>query len=73
MRCVRDNVNKIWNRNAKKEKNKTKQNKQKKITRGTENNKGDRNYSKRVRAKWFCCTSKLGFPQLISKACLIFK
>ena len=36
MRCVRDNVNKRWNRNAKKEKNKTKQNKQKKITRGTE-------------------------------------
>ena len=30
MRCVRDNVNKRWNRNAKKEKNKTKQTKEKK-------------------------------------------
>ena len=42
MRCVRDNVNNRWNRNAKKEKknkNKIKQKKEKKrqkITRGTE-------------------------------------
>ena len=27
----------------------------------------------RVRAKWFCCTFKLGFVQLICKASLIFK
>ena len=23
--------------------------------------RGDRNYSERVRAKWFCCAFKLGF------------
>ena len=26
-----------------------------------------------MRAKWFCYAFKLGFPQVISKACLIFK
>ena len=34
---------------------------------------GDRSYSERVRAKWFCCAFKLGFLQLIHKASLIFK
>ena len=34
---------------------------------------GDRSYSERVRAKWFCCAFKLGFLQLICKASLIFK
>ena len=38
----------------------------------TERSKGNRSYSKRVRAKWFCCAFKLGFPQLICNA-LIFK
>ena len=32
-----------------------------------------RNYSERVRAKWFCCTFKLGFFQLICKVSLVFK
>ena len=35
--------------------------------------KGNRSYSERVRAKWFCCAFKLGFLQLIYKASLIFK
>ena len=39
----------------------------------TEKNKGDKSYSERVRAKWFCCAFKLGFLQLIYKASLIFK
>ena len=39
----------------------------------TEKSKGDRNYSERVRAKWFCCAFKVGFPQLKCKASLIFK
>ena len=34
---------------------------------------GDRSYSERVRATWFCCAFKLGFPQLICKGFLIFK
>ena len=34
----------------------------------TEKNKGDKNYSERVRAKLFCCAFKLGFLQLICKA-----
>ena len=33
----------------------------------------DGSYSDRVRAKWFCCTFKLGFVQLMCKASLIFK
>ena len=41
--------------------------------RKTERSKGNRSYSERVRAKWFCCVLKLGFFQLISKASLIFK
>ena len=39
----------------------------------TERSKGNRNYSERVRAKWFSCAFKLGFLQLICKASLIFK
>ena len=30
-------------------------------------------YSESVRAKWFYCTFKLGVPQLICKASIIFK
>ena len=45
---------------------------QKKKTKA-EKNKGDKSYSKRVRAKWFCCAFKLGFLQLIGRASLIFK
>ena len=30
-------------------------------------------YTESVRAKWFCCTFKLDFAQLILKASLIFK
>ena len=37
----------------------------------TERSKGNRSYSEKVRAKWFCCTFKLGFLQL--KAFLIFE
>ena len=39
----------------------------------TERSKGNRSHSERVRAKWSCCAFKLGFPQLICKAFLIFK
>ena len=39
----------------------------------TEKNKEDKSYSERVRAKWFCCSFKLGFLQLICKASLIFR
>ena len=35
--------------------------------------RGNKSYSERVRAKWFCCAFKLGFLQLICKASLIFK
>ena len=35
--------------------------------------RGNRSYSERVRAKWFCCAFKLGFFQLICNASLIFK
>ena len=30
-----------------------------------ERSNGNRSYSERVRAKWFCCAFKLGFLQLI--------
>ena len=39
----------------------------------TERSKGNRSYSKKVRAKWFCWAFKLGFLQLICKASFIFK
>ena len=38
-----------------------------------ERSKGNRSYSKRVRAKWFCYAFKLDFLQLICKASLTFK
>ena len=34
---------------------------------------GDKSYSERVRARWFCCVIKLGFFESICKASLIFK
>ena len=39
----------------------------------TERSKGNRSYSKRVRAKWFSCEFILEFLQLICKASLNFK
>ena len=39
----------------------------------TERRKGNRSYSKRVKAEWFCFAFKLGFLQLICKASLIFE
>ena len=39
----------------------------------TERSNGNRSYSERVRAKWFCCAFKLGLLQLIWKTYLIFK
>ena len=39
----------------------------------TERSNVKKSYSKRVRAKRFCCTFKLGFLQLICKGSLIFK
>ena len=39
----------------------------------TERSKGNRSYSERVRARWFCCGFKLGFFQLKRTASLIFK
>ena len=57
---VRDNENSRWKRNAK---NIQRQ------KRAREN----RSYSERVRAKWFCCTFKLAFLQLIHNASLLFK
>ena len=47
---------------------KTTKEKQKK----TERSKGNRTYSEKVRAKWFCCAFKIGFLQSIYKASLIF-
>ena len=38
-----------------------------------ERSNGNRSYSERVKAEWFCCAFKLGFFQLICKASLIFK
>ena len=38
-----------------------------------ERSKGNRSFSERVRAKWFCCAFKLGFLKLICKASIIFK
>ena len=43
-----------------------------KLTKAERSN-GNRSYSGRVRAKWFCCAFKLDFLQLICKASLIFK
>ena len=38
-----------------------------------ERSKGNRSYSEKMRAKWFCCAFKLGSLQVISNASLIFK
>ena len=38
-----------------------------------ERSKGNKSYTERMRAKWFCCAFKLGFLHLIGKASLIFK
>ena len=57
---VNGNGNNRWKKNVK----------QKQRQKGT---RGDKGYSERVRAKWFCCAFKLGFLQLICKASLIFK
>ena len=38
----------------------------------TERSNGNRSYSERVRAKWFCCVFKLGFLHSMCKASLIF-
>ena len=38
-----------------------------------ESSKGNRSYSERMRAKWFCYAFKLGFLQLIRKASLTLK
>ena len=35
--------------------------------------RGDTCYSETMGAKWFCCTCKVDFLQLICKASLIFK
>ena len=56
---VGDNENNRWKRNANKK--------------DKDRKKGDKSYSKRVRANCFCCTFKLGFLQLVCKASLIFK
>ena len=57
---IRDHESNIWKRSAEK--------KQKQ-----ERTRGDRSYSKRVRAKWFCYLFILGFLQLLYKASLVFK
>ena len=46
---------------------------QKKAKQRQKRTRGDRSYSKNVRAKWFCCTFKLGFLELICEASLFFK
>ena len=64
-RCVKDNKNNRWKRNAKTKQKRTKTNKK------TEH--GDGSYSKWVRDKCFCWAFKFGFLQLICKASSIFK
>ena len=39
----------------------------------TEKKKGGGGYTEKVRAKWYSCEFKLGFPQLICKVSLIFR
>ena len=62
---VRGKENNRWKRNTHK--------KTKKIKGRKEQGGGDRSYTERVRAKWFCCAFKLGFLQLLCKASLISK
>ena len=65
---VRDNENCRWKRNINNNNNNNndKPQRQKKA-------RGNKSYSKRVTATWFCCAFKLGFLQLICNASLIFK
>ena len=65
---IRHNENNKSSINAKKTTTRTTRKRQRQKRRS-----GDRSYSERVRAKWFCCAFKLGFLQLICKASLIFK
>ena len=58
---VRDNENNRWNV----------QKKPNKQTQRQKRTKANRNYSERVRAKWFYGAFKLGFLQLTCKAPLI--
>ena len=39
----------------------------------TEKSKRNKSYIERVKAKWFSCTFKLGFFQLICRASLVFE
>ena len=57
---VRDNENNRWKRKGERSKDRKKQ-------------RSGASYSESVRAKWLCCTFKLGFVPLICKASLIFK
>ena len=61
---VRGNEKNRWRRNVKKQKTDKQRH---------EKTKGDRSYSERLRAIWYCCAFKLRFVQLIGKAVLIFK
>ena len=59
---------KIIDERETKKKSKTKQTNKERQQR----TKGDRSYSERVRAKWFCCAfNKSGFLQLICKTSLM--
>ena len=63
-----DNENSGWNRKTKQQ-----QQQQRKLNKPRQKGAtGKRSYSERVRAKWFCCAFKLGFPRLICKASLVF-
>ena len=57
---VRDNENNRWKRKKKNLKNEVK-----KTNNDRKKTKGEKNYSERVRAKWYCCAFKLDFLQLI--------
>ena len=57
----------IGERDTRKKRQKKKTNKQRQ-----KRARRDRSYSERMRAELFCCAFKLGFPQLICKASLIF-
>ena len=43
------------------------------IKKNRKEQRSDASYSESVRVKWFCCTFKLGFLQLICRASLNFK
>ena len=52
---------------------KQKSKKEKKKNKDRKEQRDDASFNKRVRAKWFCCTFKVGFLQLICKDSLVFK